>query len=73
MRFGLADALNGFQVDDDVDECVLIADAGHPPQFGTLNAQVFGLTVDPFGGGPIIIRQIVFFRLPIQQYPQLGA
>src|SRR5207247_3081540 len=59
-------ALEGFEVDGEVDEGVERADRAEVARFGSLDAQLFGLTVDAFAGGTLAVNGLVERTLAIQ-------
>ena len=59
LRLALADALEGAEIDEDVNEGVEVGDGLAITQPGALNAQFDGLTVDPLGGGALFVELLV--------------
>ena len=58
-----ADALQGTQVDQDVDEGVLVGDGLTVAQLGTFDVQFEGLAVDALCGGALLVdgfEQVAF-------------
>src|SRR6266508_2246502 len=61
------------RIDNDIGERVEIMHRIAIANLWALNAQRFGLTVDPFGGRALAIKALVGFSLPIQLDALLAA
>ena len=59
LRLALADALEGTEVDEHVDQGVEVSDGPTVAQFGALDAQLDSLAVDAFGGGALAVDILV--------------
>ncbi len=55
-----------FSVDRDVDQGIEVTDRVDVTRFGPLNAEIFGLAVDAFTGGSLLIDSLVEGAIPIQ-------
>jgi hypothetical protein len=60
--------LEGFDVDREIDQGVERAHRADVACFGSFNAQVFGLTVDAFAGGALVVDDLVERTLAIQRH-----
>ena len=60
----LPDALQGAQVDQDVDQRVLVGDGALAAQVRALDAEGQGLAVDAFVGGALVVDGLVLRRSP---------
>lgn len=67
------DTLQRAQVDQGIDQRVEVGDSGSIAQFGSFDAQVGGLRVDPFGSCPLLVERFVEFAIPIQLVANAGT
>lgn len=56
LGFAQADPLEGVQIDQNVGQGVVVGNGIAVAQFGSLNAEFHGLTVDPLGGGALFVN-----------------
>ncbi|MCK7481774.1 MAG: hypothetical protein M0C28_34825 [Candidatus Moduliflexus flocculans] len=70
LGFAQADPLEGVQIDQKVGQGIVIGDGNPVAQFGSLDAKMYSLAVDPFGGGALFKDNFVFFTLAIQLIAQ---
>ena len=70
FRFTLADALECSQVDQDVNQRVHVGNRLSVAEFGTLDAEFNGLTVDAFRGGALLVDILVLLRFTVELIPQ---
>jgi hypothetical protein len=68
VRFSrwLAEPLQGAQVDQYVDQRIEVGDGSSIAEFGTLDTQFDGLTVDPLGGGTLLVDGEVVVAVPVE-------
>ena len=73
LCFTQADPLEGVQIDHHVSQGVVIGDGCAVAQFGSLDAKIHSLAVDPLSGGALLVDGFVFFALAVQLITQACA
>jgi len=68
-----AHAVQGAQVDQDIDQGGLVGDGLAIAQSGPFNAQFDGLSVDPLGGGALLVDLFVSLTVAVELVAQASA
>ncbi len=61
-------SLQRFDVDREIDQGVERANGADIERFGSLDAQVFGLAIDTFAGGTLVVDDVVQGTLAIKRH-----
>ena len=73
VGLALADALERTQVDQNVDQRIQVGDRLPVAQSGPFDAEFYGLAVDPFGGGALLVDVFVGLAVPVKLIAQTCA
>lgn len=69
----LTDTLQGAQVEQDIDQGIDIGDGLPISDFRTFDAQLHGLTVDPFAGGSLLVDPFVGVTVSVKLIAEASA
>lgn len=73
IKLLLAYPLQGTQVDEHVNQGIAIGDSRLIADFGSFDAQGFGLTVDPFADGALAVNLFVSSAVAVEKIAKASA